>query len=96
MDRLRGLGRQAAEQQREGVGADRVLLGHPGQDRDVAVGRRRPGPPPWSLAAATHPTTVRDPGNQGCPAGGPPRSWWGADQTRPRQRAASIQWPATA
>jgi hypothetical protein len=85
MDRPWNVRREPAQQQREGVGADRVLLGHPGQDLDVPVGGRRAGPPSWPLAAR-HPTTVRGQGDQGCSAGGPPRRWWGADQARTRQR----------
>src|SRR4029453_187996 len=77
------LGRAPAEQEREGVGADRVLLGHPRQDFNVAVGGCRAGAPPWSLPTSHATTTRRGQGrggDQGCPAGGPPRSWWGADQ----------------
>src|SRR5215218_6655973 len=96
MDRPWSFWREAAEEEPEGIGADPVLLGHPGQDVDVAMGRSRTGAPPGPLPASHPPTTVRDQGDQGCPPGGPPRSWWGADQPRPRQRAALLEWPATA
>src|SRR5215218_4094381 len=98
MDRPWSFWREAAEEEPEGVGADRVLLGHPRQDVDVAVGGCRTSSPPWPLPAS-HPTTIGGRGtshHHGCPPGGPPRSWWGADQARPRQRAAWIEWPATA